>query len=84
MFHCLSRLRQALGIGPCAYGGLGLGHPERAIAAASIDATVTNNKMRFIGTTLSLMGRRKGVRTSTRLANAGSLTRLARCGVSPN
>jgi len=34
--------------------------PERAIAAASIyDATVTNNKMRFIGATLSLMGRRK-------------------------
>jgi hypothetical protein len=31
--------------------------PERAIAAARINARVTNNKMRFIGATLSLRAR---------------------------
>jgi hypothetical protein len=39
---------------PCAWAT-----PERVIAKASINATVTNIMMRFIDTTLSSMGRRK-------------------------
>jgi hypothetical protein len=58
--------------------------PDRAKAEASINATVTNMMTRFIDTTLSSVGRRKGVSDPAPLTNAGSITRLARCGVYPN
>jgi hypothetical protein len=58
--------------------------PDRAKAEASINATVTNMMTRFIDTTLSSVGRRKGVSDPAPLTNAGSITRLARGGVYPN
>jgi hypothetical protein len=52
-----NRQLRALSIGTIGYWP-GLGDPREAIAAASIDANATDNRMRFIGATPSLKRRR--------------------------